>query len=47
MNSDAQIRNRHGTALLEVRKSHICTEEAQRENISPYESQEKQRSDCG
>ena len=42
MSSNAQIWNHHGTAFLQVRKSHICTKEAQRKITSSCGSPEKQ-----
>ena len=46
ISSDAQIRNHNGTAFLQVRKSHICTEEAQQDTTSSCGSLENQQSDC-
>ena len=43
---NAQIWNHHSTAFLQVRKSHICTKEAQRKTTSPWGSPENQQSDC-
>ena len=43
----AQVWNHYSTAFLQVRKPHICTEEAQRKITSPYGSPEHQQSDCG
>ena len=44
---DAQIRNQYSTGVLQVRKFHVSTEEAQRKITSPCGSQENQQSDCG
>ena len=42
----AQILDCHSFSLLKIRKSHFCTEEAQRKITSPCGSQENQHPDC-
>ena len=45
--SDAQTWNHHGTVFLQVRTSHICSEETQQKTRPSCESQENQQSECG
>ena len=47
ISSNAQIRSHHTTAILQVRKSHICKKEAEREITFPCGSPENQQFDRG